>query len=61
MKHIVAVEIVERRVFDIPAYTARCTACGWHSRPKDKEPEAVQAARAHGAMCIGKPAKEPHG
>jgi hypothetical protein len=51
VKHVVSVNIVERTVFDIKSYTARCTACGWVSKPKELESKAVQAARAHGATC----------
>lgn len=58
MKNFVAVEVVERVVLGVTGYFCRCRSCGWTSRGFEKEKRAADSARAHGAICIGKPPKK---
>lgn len=42
------VAIVETNV-GVKAWHARCLDCGWESKRKDREPQAVKLAKSHGA------------
>ena len=46
---IVLVVIVEKIVYGVSAFNAKCLTCGWvcHTEPHDSEPMAVMHAQHH--------------
>jgi len=52
---VTAVAVVEKVVFGVVAYHAKCLACGWrcHMEAHDKQATALEHAKAH--VCEVKP------
>jgi len=43
----IKVAIVETSVFGVKAYHCKCLTCGWKSKPRDTESQAVTVGKAH--------------
>jgi hypothetical protein len=46
-RKMMRVAIVETDVYGVKAYHARCLECGWESKRKDREVQAVADAKKH--------------
>jgi len=44
--------VIETNVFGALAYHARCCACGWEGRRRDRERDAAAEGRRHGARHV---------
>lgn len=44
---MIRLAIVETDVYGVKAYHARCLECGWESRRKDYENQAITDAKKH--------------
>lgn len=44
---MIRVAIVETDVYGVKAYHCRCLECGWESKRKDREKQAVEDSKKH--------------
>jgi len=44
---IIKVGIIESDVFGVKAFHCKCFKCGWQSKRKDREKQAVEIAKKH--------------